>query len=64
MGKLSEKSHPRKDPEFRAKDPLGLVHTDLAGPFFPKAIGNKGSYNLIIIDDEQKIMGDSAQKEK
>lgn len=51
MGKSSEISHPRKDPEFRAKDPLELVHTDLAGPFSPKAIGNKGSYNLIIIDD-------------
>ena len=26
MGKSSEKSHPREDPEFRAKEPLELIH--------------------------------------
>ena len=41
MGKSSEISHPRKDPESRAKEPLKLVHTDLAGPFSPMAIGNR-----------------------
>ena len=39
MGRSSEKSHPRKDPEFRAKEPLELVHTDIAGPFLPVAMG-------------------------
>ena len=52
LGKSSEKSHPRKAQEYRAKEPLELVHTDIAGPFNPKAIGGGGSqYNLVIIDD-------------
>ena len=52
MGRSSEKSHPRKSQEYRAKEPLELVHTDIAGPFNPKAIGGGGSqYNLVIIDD-------------
>ena len=51
MGKSSEKSHSRKDPEFRAKEPLDLIHTDIAGPFNPKAIEGGGQYNLVIIDD-------------
>ena len=52
LGKSSEKSHPRKTQEYRATEPLELVHTDIAGPFNPKAIGGGGSqYNLVIIDD-------------
>ena len=52
MGKSSEKSHLRKAREYRAKEPLELVHTDIASPFNPKAIGGGGSlYNLVIIDD-------------
>ena len=44
MGRLSENSHPRKDPEFRAKEPLELIHIDIAGPFNPKAIEGGGQY--------------------
>ena len=52
MGRSSEKSHPRKDQIYRATEPLELVHTDIAGPFKPKAIGGGGGqYNLVIIDD-------------
>lgn len=51
MGKSSEKSHPRKDPAFRAKEPLELVHTDIAGPFKPMSIEGGKQYNLVIIDD-------------
>ena len=51
MGRSSENNHPRKDSEFRAKEPLELIHTDIAGPFEPKAIGGGGKYNLVIIDD-------------
>ena len=51
LGKSSEKSHPRKDADFRAKEPLELVHTDIAGPFVPKAVEGGGRYNLVIIDD-------------
>ena len=52
MGRSSEQSHPRKSPEYRAKEPLELVHTDIAGPFEPVAIGGKGhKYNLLMIDD-------------
>lgn len=51
MGKSSEKAHPRKDPEFKAKEPLELIHTDIAGPLSPKAIEGGGKYNLVIIDD-------------
>ena len=51
MGKSSEKAHPRKDPEFRAKEPLELIHTDISGPFVPKAVEGGGQYNLVIIDD-------------
>ena len=52
LGKSSEKSHPRKSQEYRATEPLELVHTDIAGPFNPKAIGGGGSqYNLVVIDD-------------
>ena len=50
--KSSEKSYPRKAQEYRAKEPLELVHTDTAGPFRSKAIGGGGiQYNLVIIDD-------------
>ena len=52
MGRSSEPKHPRKSQEHRAKVPLELVHTDIAGPFNPKAIGGGGSqYNLVIVDD-------------
>ena len=33
MGRASDIRHLRKDPEFRAKEPLELIHTDIAGPF-------------------------------
>ena len=51
MGKSSEKVHPRKDPDFRAKEPLELIHTDISGPFAPMAVEGGGQYNLVIIDD-------------
>ena len=52
MGKSSEQKHPRKSQEHRSQVPLELVHTDIAGPFNPKAIGGGGSqYNLVIVDD-------------
>ena len=52
MGKSSEKTHPRKSQEYRATEPLELVHTDIAGPFKPKAVGGGGGqYNLVVIDD-------------
>ena len=51
MGRSSEKNHPRKDSEFRAKEPLEFIHTDIAGPFEPVAIEGRGKYNLVIIDD-------------
>ena len=52
MGKSSEQKHPRKSQEHRSQVPLELVHTNIAGPFNPKAIGGGGSqYNLVIVDD-------------
>ena len=51
MGRSSDMKHPRKDPEYRAKEQLELIHTDIAGPFVPTAIEGKGSYNLVIVDD-------------
>ena len=51
MGKSSEQPHPRKAQEFRATEPLELIHTDIAGPFSPKAIEGGGQYNLVIVDD-------------
>ena len=52
LGKSSEKSHLRKSQIYRATEPLELVHTDIAGPFKPKAIGGGGGqYNLVVIDD-------------
>ena len=33
------------------KKPLELVHTDIAGPFRPRAIEGGSLYNLVIIDD-------------
>ena len=52
MGKSSEQKHPRKSQEHRAQVALELVHTDISGPFNPKAIGGGGSqYNLVIVDD-------------
>ena len=51
MGRSSEKNHPIKDPEYRAKVPLELIHTDIAGPFQPVAIEGRGKYNLVIVDD-------------
>ena len=38
LGKSSEKSHPRETQEYRATEPLELVHTDIAEHFNPKAI--------------------------
>ena len=46
MGKSSEAAHPRKDPAYKAKKQLELVHTDLAGPFKPRAIEGTNRYNL------------------
>ena len=51
MGKSSEAAHPRKDPAYRAKEQLELVHTDLAGPFKPRAIEGKNRYNLVFVND-------------
>ena len=51
MGKAIEPPHPRKDPQYKAKEPLELVHTDIAGPFRPRAIEGGSLYNLVIIDD-------------
>ena len=51
MEKSSEAAHPRKDPAFRAKEQLEIVHTDLAGPFKPRAIEGKYRYNLVFVDD-------------
>ena len=52
MGKASGTPHPRKDPEYRAKEPLELVHTDIAGPFNPKSADGRGyQYNLVMVDD-------------
>ena len=51
MGRASDIKHPRKDPEFRAKEQLELIHTDIAGPFKPAAIEGRGKYNLVIVDD-------------
>lgn len=51
MGKSSEKSHPRKDPEYRAKEPLELLHTDIAGPFKPKALEGVCQHKLVIIEE-------------
>ena len=51
MGRSSDMKHPRKDPEYRAREQLELIHTDIAGPFVPTAIEGKGSYNLVIVDD-------------
>ena len=51
-GKASGTSHPRKDPEYKAKEPLELVHTDIAGPFNPKSADGRGyQYNLVMVDD-------------
>ena len=51
MGRSSDTKHPRKDLEYRAKEPLELIHTDIAGPFAPMAIEGKAKYNLVIVDD-------------
>lgn len=52
MGRSSEKLRPRKDEQYRDKEPLELVHTDIAGPFSQKSASGKGyQYNLVIIDD-------------
>ena len=51
LGRASDIKHPRKDPEFRAKEQLELIHTDIAGPFKPAAIEGRGKYNLVIVDD-------------
>ena len=52
IGRSSEKAHPRKDQQYRAKEQLELVHTDIAGPFNPNSVDKKGyQYNLVMIDD-------------
>lgn len=51
MGRSSSMKHPRKDPEYRAKEQLELIHTDIAGPFVPTAIEGRGKYNLVVVDD-------------
>ena len=52
MGRSSEKPHPRKDQQYRAKEQLDLVHVDIAGPFSPKSVDKKGyQYNLVVVDD-------------
>ena len=42
LGRLSEHKHPRKSPAYRASEQLALVHTNLARPFRPAAIGGGG----------------------
>ena len=64
MGKSSEISHPRKPQEFRAAEPLELIHTDIAGPFGPKAIEGGGQYNLVIVDDYSRKSWTVALKKK
>ena len=51
MGRSNDIKHPRKDPEYRAKEKLELIHTDIAGPFVPTTIEGRGKYNLVIVDD-------------
>ena len=62
MGKSCENSHPRKYPEYRAKEPLELVHGDIAGPFKSKAIEGGRRYNSVIIDDYGKKLWRVPQK--
>ena len=53
MGRSSDMKQPRKGQgtEYRAKEQLELIHTDIAEPFVPMAIEGKGNYNLVIVDD-------------
>ena len=52
MGRSSDVTHPKKDPQYRAREQLELVHTDIAGPFKPKSADGKGyQYNLVVVDD-------------
>ena len=64
MGKSSEKSHPRKDPKFRANEPLELIHSNVAGPLSPKATESGGQYNLVIIYDFSRKLWTMALKKK
>ena len=55
MGRSSEKPHPRKDQQYRAKEQLELVHVDIAGSFIPKSVDKKGyQHNLVVVDDFSK----------
>ena len=51
MGKASEAQHKRNNPAYKSKEQLDLVHTDLAGPFKPRAIYGHSRYNLVFVDD-------------
>ena len=50
LGKPLAKPHPQKDPAFRARKPLDLVHAGLAGPIKPANWGGK-LYVFVLIDD-------------
>ena len=46
---------PKKDRQYRAKEQLELVHTNIARPFNPKFADGKGyQYNLKIVDGFSK----------
>ena len=41
-------------PEYGAKEPLELLHTDIAGPFKTKALEGGSQFNSVIIDEFSK----------
>ena len=51
VGKSSEAAHRSKNHVYRAHEKVKLVHTDLAGPFKPRAIEGKSRYALVFVDD-------------
>ena len=52
VGRSSEKPHPTKDHQYKAKEQFELVHTDIAGPFSPKSAYGRGyQYNLVTVDE-------------
>ena len=42
MGRASDIKHPRKSLEFKAKEQLELIRTNIAGPFRLAAIEERG----------------------
>ena len=49
LGKQARNSFPRRA-EYRAKNTLELIHTDICGPITPKSFGDK-RYFITFIDD-------------